>query len=420
MDRESLSTALRSLVNERAELKGSGSKRRRQRLNRKIKTLRHRLDILDASAGADKTTNLCNFMSSSEPGCHVAYFNAPWIVDTGSFRLEDFGLDDVASMPDISIDPESGLLSVANTSDVCKSYTITIAGEGSRLIDQHGRVMTTGIYWDNDGVQKTAITLILAVRPMCLMDVCFVPLDRLKDRSPRHIDLSSDVTDIKPHAIPKQDWYFEANRNAAYRFPLLTSDDADSYSLGEVTAARLQHSYLCSQGFGGHFTHFIRHTCHAIDLECPTKTPIVAIADGVVEEVRQKAKCGGIHVKHLREWNSILLRLSDGHFVEYVHIATDSCALSVGDVVKRGQIICASGSVGFCPTPHLHIQMHVSGKKDAPTVPFAFSFAGTCFVPRAGKWYSQRGEEKLSSHGGEAAPVAREEIGSFLTPKPLL
>ena len=113
-----------------------------------------------------------------------------------------------------------------------------------------------------------------------------------------------------------------------------------------------------------------------------------------------------------------MLKLDDGQFVEYVHIETNSAIVKVGDHVQRGQHICNSGDVGFCPRPHLHIQMHNSDKKDAPTIPFGFKRCilapnamhsskadnsaiedlqksadedDAYFIPEAGKFYTEYG-----------------------------
>lgn len=37
-----------------------------------------------------------------------------------------------------------------------------------------------------------------------------------------------------------------------------------------------------------------------------------------------------------------------------------SATVKVGDKVSVGQKICESGEAGFCPTPHLHIQVRKS------------------------------------------------------------
>ena len=80
-------------------------------------------------------------------------------------------------------------------------------------------------------------------------------------------------------------------------------------------------------------------------------------------------------------------------FVEYVHIASGSAVVKVGDVVRKGDLLCRSGDVGFCPTPHLHIQVHKESRRDAPTAPFCFlcKDQATAYVPTAGHWYSADG-----------------------------
>ena len=59
-----------------------------------------------------------NFLLEAAPGCHIIHDNKPpqWIVGIDSFVPEDFGLsiDNEDQMPDISIDPDSGLLTCIN------------------------------------------------------------------------------------------------------------------------------------------------------------------------------------------------------------------------------------------------------------------------------------------------------------------
>jgi len=45
---------------------------------------------------------------------------------------------------------------------------------------------------------------------------------------------------------------------------------------------------------------------------------------------------------------------NDPLYVEFTHIEINSCVVQVGDAVKKGHLLCRSGSVGFCPEPHLH------------------------------------------------------------------
>ena len=75
------------------------------------------------------------------------------------------------------------------------------------------------------------------------------------------------------------------------------------------------------------------------------------------------------------------VKLDDGYYAEYVHIRSSSC--KVGDRVRKGDVIGATGAVGFCPEPHLHLEVHASAAKDAPSVPLRFGER----VPRAGEWW---------------------------------
>jgi murein DD-endopeptidase MepM/ murein hydrolase activator NlpD len=141
-------------------------------------------------------------------------------------------------------------------------------------------------------------------------------------------------------------------------------------------------------------THMFAQTRHALDFRCPVGTPVVAVGDGEVVDVRQDADSSGIHVGNLFEWNSVMIRVDSVTppvFVEYVHIQKDSVVVKKGERVVGGQTICSSGNVGFCPEPHLHIQAHDSDETNAPTIPFGFNLQGrdkeSKVVPKAGEMY---------------------------------
>lgn len=83
----------------------------------------------------------------------------------------------------------------------------------------------------------------------------------------------------------------------------------------------------------------------------------------------------------------------DGLLAEYVHILAGSALVKPGDHVTAGQPLCLSGGAGFCPTPHLHLQLQEGEGDTAPTVYFAFlDFEGNPYFPVAGKWYGAQGE----------------------------
>eukprot|EP00434_Breviolum_minutum_P001561 symbB.v1.2.001378.t1/scaffold67.1/size356791/4 len=156
--------------------------------------------------------------------------------------------------------------------------------------------------------------------------------------------------------------------------------------------------YLCTQGVGGHLTHFFPESYHAIDLRCANHTPVLSIGEGVVKEIAESHKCGGIHAANLAKWNSISILLSSGLIVDYLHTMPGTARVKVGDPVHRGQVLCYSGDIGFAPEPHLHVEIHSAADPDGPSLPWSF---GEGVVPVAGFWYSGRGEvpapsEKMS------------------------
>lgn len=83
----------------------------------------------------------------------------------------------------------------------------------------------------------------------------------------------------------------------------------------------------------------------------------------------------------------------DGLLAEYVHVAAGSALVAAGGRVTAGQPLCSSGDAGFCPSPHLHLQLQRGEEDSAPTVLFALLGAGgEPYLPVAGKWYGAAGE----------------------------
>jgi hypothetical protein len=73
--------------------------------------------------------------------------------------------------------------------------------------------------------------------------------------------------------------------------------------------------------------------------------------------------------------------------VEYVHIAAGSARVGVGDRVEAGQVLCLSGDVGFCPSPHLHIEAHTSAEPGAASIPMGWRDSRGIYFPAAGLFY---------------------------------
>lgn len=310
------------------------------------------------------------------PGCHVAHHRAAWTLGVQS--LASAGLADVDSddLPDISVDPRRKILSVINSSgrDRCFFLSVPAAYE---CCGRAGRKLEVGQSRDASGAEEALVTFVLVVGPRMVMDIC--KLRGLVDA--RDAKIRSDILDLSPppKALLGREGF---PHRFVYSFPLPGPGP-----------------YLCSQGSGGHLSHFAHpSTYHAVDLDCEVGTPVLAIGDGVVQEIRDNESASGIDVQHFFKWNQVTVLQSDGVLVEYVHIAAGSASeeqhLSAGSAVKCGQQLCRSGAVGFCPTPHLHLEVHAEAGAQAVSVQFGFrgrtETAGP-FQCEEGRWYGPEG-----------------------------
>ena len=353
---------------------------------------------------------MSNYLPSAANGVHVAHFDAPWIV--GVDTLQDAGLvsgaDDQPPLPDLSLDPteEPQLLSVINVSAThSRSFFVTV---GAHALGGDGLPLEAGFARDDEGATSPCVTLILTVAPRCVMDVCYLP------GGTGDFGIHSDIKDVKDGAAERvlrrgaeetaRDGV-ALGRAPCYMFPLRhgggggggrSSSSSSSAARSDAAASDCGDDddatqFVCSQGVGGAFTHFFAGTRHALDFRCDVGTPVVAVADGAVRSVQDANRASGIHVNNLFQWNSVQLALDDGNFAEYVHIAAGSVCVAMGERVRAGQQICASGDVGFCPEPHLHFCVYASDDKDAPTIPFALrdSASGEAYVPVAGTLCAQ-------------------------------
>lgn len=292
-------------------------------------------------------------------------------------------------MPDLSVDPEELVLSAMNPTDITRSYFITV---GHPIRTNTGRTSTTRECW----------TLVAVLAPRTIMDLCQIVLDDCTEEGGNDEDggggelrISSDIKDLGipcHHSVPGAAGAAGAADAAG------SGGAAPPVDVANVTPTRSYPfplrggPFLCSQGFGGSFTHFYPGTQHAVDFECAVGTDVLAIGPGLILETRDDNTDTGIDVANLFRWNSVMLQLDDGAYVEYVHIRHASCKVKEGDRVVAGQVLCESGDVGFCPTPHLHLQMHGSGAKDSPTIPFALNGppGAPSYIPIAGEWYPKQ------------------------------
>jgi len=136
--------------------------------------------------------------------------------------------------------------------------------------------------------------------------------------------------------------------------------------------------YLLVQGVGGRFSH-TGDNAWSFDWSMARGTPVIASRDGAVVSLRNDANDRDLPLENRRA-NFVRIRHSNGEVSCYAHL--DSTSVIVGQIVKKGDRIGASGNTGFSTQPHLHF--HV--EKEGITIPVAFrDVVGG--IPRVGKFY---------------------------------
>ena len=337
-----------------------------------------------------------NFVRDAGPGCVIAHVPEggagaasslrppPWALGAERVRLRDYPPG--TTFPDLAVDPDDGVLTVVNASESHRVFYVTVY-DGA-VLDADGAPFPAGAAVDNDGATRACVTFILKIPPMVMLHAA-----TLSD--PMRSEIEYDVQDWRAHPAPD-----DAHRSLC------------GFPLGADRAP-----YLCTQGEGGHLTHFFAGNQHAIDFRCDEGCDVLAVRDGVVEEVVQENTLTGVATRNLYKWNSVMLRCDDDDgnadadplFVEYVHIKANSARVKVGDRVKRGDKLCDSGGVGFSPEPHLHFTAFRSKEPTAATTRTLFDGgrAGP-YVPVAGRWYDAGGEVCVDGGEEEDGRVATE------------
>ena len=132
----------------------------------------------------------------------------------------------------------------------------------------------------------------------------------------------------------------------------------------------------------GHTYHGPGHNLS--DYYCFNK-PVLAPADGVVEEVVQNVPDNPIGEVNLRQnWgNTVVLRHAPGLYSQLSHLRAHSVRVRPGDQVRRGEVLATCGSSGRSPEPHLHFQVQATPAIGSPTLayPLAHFLASEAACP---------------------------------------
>ena len=110
-------------------------------------------------------------------------------------------------------------------------------------------------------------------------------------------------------------------------------------------------SYWMVQGYFSRFSHKERA---ALDFKMKRGSTICAAREGIVVRVKEDGERGGLNKKYRADGNNIVIQHPDGSRAGYWHLQKDGALVSVGDTVRKGQVIALSGKTGYAAFPHLH------------------------------------------------------------------
>ena len=127
-------------------------------------------------------------------------------------------------------------------------------------------------------------------------------------------------------------------------------------------------TYISSY-FGGRPDPFTGKPSNHIGIDIPSASgePIFASNNGVVVEAGS----------HLTYGNYIMLSHGDGIMTLYAH--NSSLKVSVGDVVRKGDVIASAGTTGKSTGPHCHFEVRIDGVR---VDPLDSSNRGNAYVKR--------------------------------------
>ena len=264
----------------------TGCKRKAPSAADSITTTKTSLDSSSAEASFPS-----NFVSDAGPGCYIA--RRDFLAGTDSTSLPDWMLEweDVdpdefadGEVPELAIDPDERTLSVCNTRTDNQPIIAYITIYETKLRGRHGRLLATGTTTNNQGVTRECVTFIVVCPSHVFAHLCYLDVSHDTDLF-QEMDMESDVQVWNRHPDPSD------HHPQPLAFPLQGGP------------------FLCTQGVGGHLTHFFNGNLHAIDFRCPCGTPILAAGDGVVVEAKDSSTISGIAVSNLFEWNTVMLLL---------------------------------------------------------------------------------------------------------------
>jgi murein DD-endopeptidase MepM/ murein hydrolase activator NlpD len=146
-----------------------------------------------------------------------------------------------------------------------------------------------------------------------------------------------------------------------------------------------QQHYLITQDFNGSFSHNTDQSRHAIDINLPEGTAVLAAREGIVMDIADDFYDGGVESNKLSRGNYIRILHDDGSMAVYAHLQLESAVVAKGQQVTVGQHIANSGNTGFSSGPHLHFVVQINKGLRLESVPFVMEYRdGEIKTPKMG------------------------------------
>lgn len=104
--------------------------------------------------------------------------------------------------------------------------------------------------------------------------------------------------------------------------------------------------------------------------------PVTAPADGLVVDIHahvEENPPGKVNLEN--NWgNSIVIKHGEHLYSQLSHLFINSFKVSLGDYVKRGDVVATLGNSGRSPYPHIHFQVQSTPYVGSPTIPWPISY----------------------------------------------
>ena len=140
-------------------------------------------------------------------------------------------------------------------------------------------------------------------------------------------------------------------------------------------------AYLFIQGANSSMSH---KSELSFDFKMKPGSKICAVRDGKVIQVKSNSNTGGLKPEFMNDGNHIIIVHEDGSVAQYWHLQKGGVYVTIGEKVKKGQVIGASGNTGYTAFPHLHFQ--VIDKNSKEILPRFLTKKGAKYL-RPGRWY---------------------------------